>query len=102
MEADRCLLVAGQRISRSQGRNRAGNLTRIVPPGHRSPGSVLFPLIAQVSRGFEGLIMVDAEHSGIERRIEQQPTVLRSEESCPRMPQNEIRAKSMRIGHADA
>ena len=64
-EADRGLLVAGQRERVVEAADRAGDEARVVPPAERGPGAVrLVEDVLQVRRRVELLIVVDPEVAG--------------------------------------
>ena len=80
-EANRGLLRGRQCEKVIKSRHGARHQAAIVPPRKAGPGTILLPLIPNVRRLLEGLIVIDTENRRIYRRIEQQASHLGTKET---------------------
>src|SRR6266436_1327170 len=82
-EANRGLLRGCQCEKVVKSRHGARHQAAIVPPGKAGPGTILLPLIPNVRRLLEGLIVIDTENRRIYRRVEQQASHFGTKEARP-------------------
>ena len=102
MESDCSLLVRVQRKGVRQVCYRASDLAAIKAPCERDPRAIFPMLVTQKRSLLKRLIVVNAESSHIERRVEDQAAHFRSEEPSPCVPKGRVRLKAMKIGSRDA
>src|SRR5271155_4535868 len=89
------LLVRRQHEHIAQSLHIAGDLAAVVSPGECRPRSALAELVTQITSLLKLLIVIDAKHASVDRRVENQAALLRSEESRARMPHGHERRETM-------
>ena len=100
-EANVRLLSRCERQSIGKASNSAGYFTTVKAPRERCPRAIFFVLISQKCSLLKGLIVIDAEHSCAEWRIENNSAGFRAEESSARVAKRCVGLESMQIGSGD-
>ena len=101
MKADGGLLFAGEAVGIVNAADATRYFAAVIAPGKVDPGAVLLVLVAKIGGLLEGLVVIDAKNSGIERGVEEESADLRAEEAGTGVAEDHVGAEALGLREAD-